>query len=233
MIEIQDLRFSYQEQSILEGINLEIKHGEFCAVIGGNGSGKSTLLKLIEGLLLPSSGKITVFGMDTQKEDLILEIRKKIGFVFQNPENQIIASTVLEDVCFGMENLAFSREMMTKRLERILTFTGLKGLENKNPLMLSGGQKQRLAIASSIVTDPEILLLDEPLSMLDPEGQRDVFKLIVDFHKSTKTVLLVTHDMTVASKTNRIIFLRNGKVELSGKTAEILPKLVKYEELNN
>ncbi len=233
MIEIQDLRFSYQEQSILEGINLEIKHGEFCAVIGGNGSGKSTLLKLIEGLLLPSSGKITVFGMDTQKEDLILEIRKKIGFVFQNPENQIIASTVLEDVCFGMENLAFSREMMTKRLERILTFTGLKGLENKNPLMLSGGQKQRLAIASSIVTDPEILLLDEPLSMLDPEGQRDVFKLIVDFHKSNKTVLLVTHDMTVASKTNRIIFLRNGKVELSGKTAQILPKLVKYEELNN
>ncbi|MEA1882996.1 MAG: ATP-binding cassette domain-containing protein [Thermotogota bacterium] len=232
MIEIQNLRFNYQEQSIFNGINLEIKHGEFCAVVGGNGSGKSTLLKLIEGLLVPSSGHVTVFGMDTQKEDLILEIRKKIGFVFQNPENQIIASTVLEDVCFGMENLGFSREIMTEKLEKVLTFTGLKGLENKNPLMLSGGQKQRLAIASSIVTDPEILLMDEPLSMLDPEGQRDVFKLIVDFHQSNKTVLLVTHDMAVASKTNRIIFLKNGKVELSGETARVLPKLVKYEELN-
>lgn len=232
MIEIQDLWFNYQEQSVLEGINLEIKHGEFCAVVGGNGSGKSTLLKLIEGLLLPSSGNITVFGMDTQKEELILEIRKKIGYVFQNPENQIIASTVLEDICFGMENLGFSREMMTERLERVLTFTGLKGLENKNPLMLSGGQKQRLAIASSIVTDPEILLMDEPLSMLDPEGQRDVFKLIVDFHKSNKTILLVTHDMAVASKTNRIIFLKNGKVELSGETAQVFPELGKYEELS-
>jgi len=232
LIEIQDLWFNYQEQSVLEGINLEIKHGEFCAVVGGNGSGKSTLLKLIEGLLLPSSGNITVFGMDTQKEELILEIRKKIGYVFQNPENQIIASTVLEDICFGMENLGFSREMMTERLERVLTFTGLKGLENKNPLMLSGGQKQRLAIASSIVTDPEILLMDEPLSMLDPEGQRDVFKLIVDFHKLNKTILLVTHDMAVASKTNRIIFLKNGKVELSGETAQVFPELGKYEELS-
>ena len=232
MIEIQDLRFTYDESAILNGINLEIKHGEFCAVVGGNGSGKSTLLKLIEGLLMPSAGKITVFGMDTSDEELLNEIRKKIGFVFQNPENQIIASTVLEDICFGMENLGFSREMMTKRLKRILCFTGLKGLENKNPLMLSGGQKQRLAIASAIVTDPEILLLDEPLSMLDPEGQRDVFRLIVDFHKTNKTVLLVTHDMAVAAKTNRVIFLKNGKVELCGETAYILPQLVKYEELN-
>ncbi|MFW6263792.1 MAG: ATP-binding cassette domain-containing protein, partial [Thermotogota bacterium] len=113
MIEIQDLRFKYEDIVILDKINLEIKQGEFCAVVGGNGSGKSTLLKLIEGLLLPSSGKITIFGMDTRYEDMIFEIRKKIGFVFQNPENQIIASTVLEDICFGMENLGFSREMMT------------------------------------------------------------------------------------------------------------------------
>ena len=232
MIEIQDLCFKYQEQSILEDINLEINNGEFCAVIGGNGSGKSTLLKLIEGLILPTSGNITVFGMNTQEEDLIIEIRKKIGFVFQNPENQIIASTVLEDICFGMENLGFSRQIMTKRLERIMAFTGLKGLENKNPLTLSGGQKQRLAIASSIVTDPEILLLDEPLSMLDPEGQRDVFQLIVDFHQSNKTVLLVTHDMAVASKTDRIIFLKNGRVEICGKTADNLSRLSHYEELN-
>jgi len=232
LIEIQDLCFKYQEQSILEDINLEINNGEFCAVIGGNGSGKSTLLKLIEGLILPTSGNITVFGMNTQEEDLIIEIRKKIGFVFQNPENQIIASTVLEDICFGMENLGFSRQIMTKRLERIMAFTGLKGLENKNPLTLSGGQKQRLAIASSIVTDPEILLLDEPLSMLDPEGQRDVFQLIVDFHQSNKTVLLVTHDMAVASKTDRIIFLKNGRVEICGKTADNLSRLSHYEELN-
>ncbi|MFP4460867.1 MAG: energy-coupling factor ABC transporter ATP-binding protein [Thermotogota bacterium] len=232
MIEIQDLRFKYEDIVILDKINLEIKQGEFCAVVGGNGSGKSTLLKPIEGLLLPSSGKITIFGMDTRYEDMIFEIRKKIGFVFQNPENQIIASTVLEDICFGMENLGFSREMMTNRLKNVMAFTGLKGLEKKNPLFLSGGQKQRLAIASSIVTDPEILLLDEPLSMLDPEGQRDVFKLIVDLNQTNKTVLMVTHDMAVASKTDRIIFLRNGKVERCGDTAEILPQLVKFEELN-
>jgi len=232
LIEICDLCFDYEKKPILDKINLEIKHGDIYSVVGGNGSGKSTLLKLIEGLLLPASGKITVFGMDTRREELLLEIRKKIGFVFQNPENQIIASTVQEDICFGMENLGFTREMMKKRLERILPFTGLNGLENRNPLTLSGGQKQRLAIASSLVTDPEILLLDEPLSMLDPEGQRDVFNLIMDFKKKYKTILMVTHDMAVASKTDQIIFLRNGKVERYGNTAEILPQLTRYEEID-
>ncbi|HRW35092.1 MAG TPA: ATP-binding cassette domain-containing protein, partial [Thermotogota bacterium] len=115
MIEISDLHFHLGQKNVLSNINLEIKQGDFYAVIGGNGSGKSTLLKLIEGLLMPSSGKITIFGMDTSNEELRFEIRKKIGYVFQNPENQIIASTVLEDLCFGMENLGFSREMMTDR----------------------------------------------------------------------------------------------------------------------
>jgi len=232
LIEICDRCFDYEEKPILDKINLEIKHGEFYAIVGGNGSGKSTLLKLIEGLLLPGAGKVTVFGMDTRDEELLLEIRKKIGFVFQNPENQIIASTVQEDICFGMENLGFSREMMKRKLEHILPFTGLTGLEKRNPLTLSGGQKQRLAIASSVVSDPEILLLDEPLSMLDPEGQRDVFNLIMDFKKKYKTILMVTHDMAVASKTDQIIFLRNGKVERYGNTAEILPQLTRYEEID-
>ena len=232
MIEILDLCFHYEDKPILDKINLEIKLGEFFAIVGGNGSGKSTLLKLIEGLLLPSSGKVTVFGMDTQNEELLLEIRKKIGFVFQNPENQIIASTVQEDICFGMENLGFSRDSMKTRLESILSFTGLKTLETRNPLTLSGGQKQRLAVASAIVTDPEILLLDEPLSMLDPEGQRDVFNLILDFKQKNKTILMVTHDMAVASKTDRIIFLKNGKIELTGDTVEILPLLISYEEID-
>ncbi len=232
MIEISDLHFHLGQKNVLSNINLEIKQGDFYAVIGGNGSGKSTLLKLIEGLLMPSSGKITIFGMDTSNEELRFEIRKKIGYVFQNPENQIIASTVLEDLCFGMENLGFSREMMTDRLEEVLTFTGLKGLENRNPMTLSGGQKQRLAIASSIITDPEILLLDEPLSMIDPEGQQDVFKLIVDFHKKNKTILLVTHDMSIASKSEYLVFLKNGTVESSGKTDQIFHQLTKYEELD-
>ena len=232
MIEICDLHFQLGQKIVFSHINLEIKQGDFYAVIGGNGSGKSTLLKLIEGLLMPSSGKITIFGMDTHNEELRFEIRKKIGFVFQNPENQIIASTVLEDLCFGMENLGFSREMMTERLKEVLTFTGLKGLENRNPLTLSGGQKQRLAIASAIITDPEILLLDEPLSMIDPEGQRDVFKLIVDFHKKNKTILMVTHDMAIASKAEYLVFLKNGAIELCGKTVHIFHQLSQYEELD-
>jgi len=231
LIELENLSFSYEQAHILKDINLEIKNGEFTALIGANGSGKSTLLKLIEGIEQPTSGKIRVFGMDTCEERLLLEIRKKIGFVFQNPENQIIASTVEEDIVFGMENLGFSRELMKTKLREILEFTGLKGLEKKSPMNLSGGQKQRLAIASALVSDPKILLLDEPMAMLDPEGKREVLRLIVDFHKNDKTVLIATHDMDIVSFTQRLIFLKDGKLELAGNTDEIIPRLSKYEEI--
>lgn len=231
MIELVNLSFSYEQAHTLKDIHLCIKNGEFIALTGGNGSGKSTLLKLIEGIERPTSGKVIVFGMDTRDEESLLEIRKKIGFVFQNPENQIIASTVEEDIVFGMENLGFSRELMKKKLNEILDFTGLKGMEKKSPMTLSGGQKQRLAIASALVSDPRILLLDEPMAMLDPEGKREVLRLIIDCHKNGKTVLIATHDMDMASFTQRLIFLKAGKIELEGNTDEMLPRLSDYEEI--
>ncbi len=238
MISIKNCSFAYKgtEQSakrgnILSNISLEIKQGEFLTLIGGNGSGKSTLLKMLNAILIPDNGSVTIFGMNTKDSDMVLEIRKKIGFVFQNPENQIIASTVEEDVVFGMENLGFSRDIMKKRLKETLTFVGLQGCEKRNPMNLSGGQKQRLAIASALVLDPEILLLDEPLSMLDPEGQRDIFRLIRKYHENNKTVILITHDMEAAAFSEKICFIRNGRIEKYGTPSSVIPRLKKYEEI--
>ncbi len=220
-----------RQGNILSNISLEIKQGEFVALVGGNGSGKSTLLKMINSILKPDSGEITVFGMNTKDEAMVLEIRKKIGFVFQNPENQIIASTVEEDVVFGMENLGFSREIMKTRLKETLTFVGLQGYEKKNPMNLSGGQKQRLTIASALVLDPEILLLDEPLSMLDPEGQRDIFQLILKYRRNNKTVIMITHDMEAAAYSDKICFIRRGRIEKYGSPQMVIPSLRKYDEI--
>jgi energy-coupling factor transport system ATP-binding protein len=215
----------------LSNISLNIKQGEFLALIGGNGSGKSTFLKMINSILKPDTGNITVFGMNTRDENMILEIRKKIGFVFQNPENQIIASTVEEDMAFGMENLGFSREVMKKRMKETLTFVGLQGCEKRNPLNLSGGQKQRLAIASALVLDPEILLLDEPMSMLDPEGQRDIFQLVQKYHENKKTIIMITHDMEAAAYSDRVCFIKKGRIEKCGIPKTVIPKLKRYEEI--
>ena len=231
MIEIKDVSFSYGQTRVLQELALEITQGTFLAMMGANGSGKSTILKLVNAINTPDKGDVTVFGMNTGDPENTYEIRKKAGLVFQNPDNQIIASTVEEDIVFGMENIGMDRMAMKRKLSRIVEFAGLKGLEKKNPLMLSGGQKQRLAIASILVMEPEILLLDEPMSMLDPEGQLEIMQLLRKYHRANNTVILVTHDIEAALFAEKICLIRDGRVELMGSTPIVLPKLRHYREV--
>lgn len=212
-IEFQNVCYSYfkEENYILKNVTFQIEKGEFIAVLGANGSGKSTLAKHINGLLLPSSGKVLVNGMNTKDENVQSEIRKKVGVVFQNPDNQIIACTVEEEIAFGLENICVPCEKMDFIIDNALKEVNLSGFRNKPVTSLSGGQKQRLNIASIIAMNPEIIVLDEPTSMLDPEGRKSVLecmKRINDIHKTT--IILITHSLEEAILADKAILINDG-----------------------
>lgn len=216
MIEVKGLSYSYDTETFklaLDGVSAEIPQGQFVAVLGHNGSGKSTLAKHLNAILLPSGGSVFIEGMDTKDESLLLEIRKKVGMVFQNPDNQIVATVVEEDVAFGPENLGVEPEEIRKRVDFALETVDMTAFKDAQPHNLSGGQKQRISIAGIIAMMPKYIVLDEPTAMLDPKGRAEVMKTIKLLNKEHGiTIVLITHYMEEAAQADRVIVMDNGKI---------------------
>ncbi len=217
VIEAKSLTFSYKseekEKIVLKELNLEIEKGSFTAIIGHNGSGKSTFAKHINAILLPSGGSITVCGIDTKDEEKLYELRKNAGMVFQNPDNQIVATIVEEDVAFGLENIGIEWEEMHRRVKEALTLVNMYEHRKRAPHLLSGGQKQRVAIAGILAMEPECIILDEPTAMLDPVGRREVMDTVMKLNREKGiTVILITHYMDEAAKADRVVVLDGGQV---------------------
>ena len=216
MIEIKNLSYSYDSDSLkmaLGGVSADIPQGQFVAVLGHNGSGKSTLAKHLNSILLPTGGKVYIDGMDTADENLLLEIRKRVGMVFQNPDNQIVATVVEEDVAFGPENLGVEPEEIRRRVDFALETVGMAEFKDAQPHNLSGGQKQRISIAGIIAMMPKYIVLDEPTAMLDPKGRAEVMKTIKTLNKEQGiTVVLITHYMEEAAQADRVIVMEHGKI---------------------
>lgn len=236
MIEAEKLMFEYirrDEEGNVESVNraldevsLEIKKGEFVAILGSNGSGKSTIAKHINAILTPTEGTLWVNGMDVSEEDKIWEIRQSAGMVFQNPDNQIIATVVEEDVGFGPENLGVPTEEIWKRVEESLKAVGMYEYRNHSPNKLSGGQKQRVAIAGIMAMKPECIVLDEPTAMLDPNGRKEVIRTVRELNqKEHVTVLLITHYMDEVTSADRVIVMDHGKIVLTGTPKEVFSQV--------
>ena len=229
LIEIRNLHFHYQPdeqnpvpQEILKGISLNVKKGEFLAVLGHNGSGKSTLAKHMNGILTATEGSITVCGIDVSDESRLHELRQKAGMVFQNPDNQIVSSIVEEDVAFALENLGVPPEEMQKRVDDALKAVNMYEYRLHSPSQLSGGQKQRVAIAGILAMQPECIILDEPTAMLDPQGRKEVMSALKKLNSEKGiTVILITHYMDEASQCDRIVIIDGGKTAVDGIPQEV------------
>lgn len=227
MIKLQEVMHTYVgadqiEQKALNGINMEIQDGEFLVILGHNGSGKSTLAKHLNGLLLPQEGTVLVDGMDTKDPQVFWEIRRRVGMVFQNPDNQLIATSVEEDVAFGPENLGIPPDEIRERVDQALNWVGMEEYKERAVHLLSGGQKQRVAIAGIMAMRPKVLVLDEPTAMLDPRGRLEVMTAIHRLNKTRGiTVVHITHIMEEAVAADRIMIMEEGQVQMSGKPAEI------------
>ena len=227
IIELQNVTFEYpsgdtRQIKALENLSLTVEEGEYIALIGPNGSGKSTLARHLNAILLPTDGVVTVDGFVTTQEEHRWEIRRRVGMVFQNPDNQIVATTVEEDVAFGLENLGMETSLMAQRVTEALEMVGLHSLRNHAPHLLSGGQKQRLAIAGIIAMRPRCLVLDEPTAMLDPRGRREVLETIKRMnHQEGITVVHITHFMEEALEADRVIVMDRGQIVHAGPPAEI------------
>lgn len=221
LIEFHNVTFSYgaedgeEQVDVLENLNLNIEKGSFVAVLGHNGSGKSTIAKLTNGILFPQSGKVIVDGMETRPDDSIYDIRKKVGMVFQNPDNQIVASIVEEDVAFGVENLGVPPEECRRRVDEALKTVGMYELRDKAPHKLSGGQKQRVAVAGIIAMRPQCIVLDEPTAMLDPSGRAEVMETVKRLNREEGiTIVLITHYMDEAVQADRVIVMDSGVIRM-------------------
>ncbi len=236
MIKIENLTFSYEkentEKTVLDNVNLNVKKGEFLCVLGHNGSGKSTLAKHFNAILLPMGGNVYIDELNTLNEDEILKIRQTVAMVFQNPDNQIVATIVEEDVAFAAENLGIEPTEIRKRVDEALETVGMLKFKNHAPHMLSGGQKQRIAIAGVIAMKPDYIVFDEPTAMLDPIGRREVIKTIKKLNKEFGiTIILITHNMDEAAKADRIVIMDNGKIVKEANPKEIFSDVEKMREL--
>lgn len=231
IIQTQDLHFSYTTAEgvspvVLDGVNLEIEEGSFVAVLGHNGSGKSTLAKHMNAILLPSGGKVFVSGMDTADDNLLLDIRRTVGMVFQNPDNQIVANVVEEDVAFAPENLGVASEEIRRRVDDALTAVDMTAFMTHAPHLLSGGQKQRVAIAGVIAMEPECIVLDEATAMLDPIGRQEVLSAVHKLNREKGiTVVLITHHMNEAEEADRVIVMDDGRIALDGSPKEVFTQV--------
>ena len=211
---------------VFEDMNLTIQEGTFVAILGTNGCGKSTLAKHFNSILLPSGGKVYVCGIDTANEERILQVRRNVGMVFQNPDNQIVANVVEEDVAFGPENLGVSSPEIRHRVNKALKQVGMYDYREHAPHLLSGGQKQRIAIAGIIAMEPKCIVLDEPTAMLDPRGRREVIETIGRLNQEKGiTVVLITHHMDEAAKADRVVVLHKGKVTADGTPEEVFSQV--------
>ena len=238
MIETKDLTFAYPsaegERSTLalDGVSLSIEKGSFVVILGHNGSGKSTLAKMFNAVLLPSGGTVYVDGMDTGNEELLLEIRRRVGMVFQNPDNQIVANVVEEDVAFAPENLGVPSAEIRVRVDRALAAVGMEQFVQHAPHLLSGGQKQRIAIAGVLAMKPKCIVLDEATAMLDPIGRSEVLSTIERLHKQDGiTVVLITHLMNEAENADRVIVMNDGRLAMDGVPREIFSRKAELEKL--
>lgn len=238
MIHAENVYFYYKkheddtESIALEGVNLDVKKGEFLVVIGHNGSGKSTIAKHFNAILIPSKGSVLVEGMDTKDHNKLWNIRQRAGMVFQNPDNQIVATIVEEDVAFGPENLGVPPEEIRSRVDAALSTVGMTDYAQHGPHLLSGGQKQRVAIAGVLAMKPECIILDEPTAMLDPSGRKEVIETITRLNKEENiTIVLITHFMEEAVKADRVVVMEKGKVILEGNPREVFSKVSELKSL--
>ena len=216
-------RYGSAQRRAIQDVDIKVNEGELIAVLGHNGCGKSTLIKHINALLIPQSGELTVAGITVGGKTDIWQLRRKAGMVFQNPDNQFVSSVVEDDVAFGPENYLVDRDEIPGIVSHSLARVDMQGYEKRAPHMLSGGQKQRVAIAGVLALDPDILMFDEATSMLDPEGRREVLKIIKELHEeSKKTILMVTHYVEESIMADRIILMKEGKVIANGTPEEIL-----------
>lgn len=224
IIKIENVKFKYDKEDsafAVNGVNLNIRKGEFTAIIGHNGSGKSTLAKLINSILLPTEGKIYVSGMDTADDSKLWEIRQTAGMVFQNPDNQLVATIVEEDIAFGPENQGVEPSEIRKRVDDALNAVGMYEFRKRPPHMLSGGQKQRIAIAGILALNSDCIILDEPTAMLDPSGRREVMETLRKLKERGKTILLITHYMDEAVQADRVVIMDKGNIKLDGTPKEV------------
>lgn len=235
IIEVRDVTFSYNEEPgspcVLEHFNMEIERGSFTAVLGHNGSGKSTLGKLFNGLIHPTAGKVLVDGLDTLAEENAMPIHQKVGMVFQNPDNQLVATIVEEDVAFGPENLGLAPEVIRKRVDDALKTVDMYEYKDHAPHKLSGGQKQRVAIAGIIAMEPACIVLDEPTAMLDPRGRRDVIDTVRRLNREKgMTIVLITHYMDEAADADRVVVMDTGRIVLDGSPKQVFSQVEKIKQ---
>lgn len=231
MITIKNLNFRYSEDEeyVLKNISLNINNGEFISILGRNGSGKSTLAKLLNSQILPTEGEVIIDGKNTNTAD-VWDIREKVGMVFQNPDNQIVATVVEEDVAFGPENLGVPNPELRNRVDEALKTVGMYKFRKHAPHMLSGGQKQRVAIAGVLAMNPDIVVFDEPTSMLDPTGRKDVINHAIKLNKEeNKTVINITHYMDEAVLSDRVVVIDRGKIVLDGTPREVFSQVEKIK----
>ena len=227
IIKIEHLSFAYGEEApVVRNVSLEIARGSFVAVLGHNGSGKSTLAKCMNGILQPTEGKVYVNGVDTADETRTLDVRRTVGLVFQNPDNQIVASVVEDDVAFAPENLGVPSAEIRRRVDTALKSVGMYDFRLHAPHLLSGGQKQRVAIAGVLAMEPECLVLDEPTAMLDPVGRREVLAAVDELHREKgMTVILITHHMSECVGADRLIVMSDGRVTADGEPKEVFSRV--------
>lgn len=237
LIKIKNLShiYNYQKKDqikALDSIDLEIENGDFISIIGSNGSGKSTLAKHMNCLLLPTSGDVWVDKMNTKEKDKTWEIRRKVGMVFQNPDNQIIATTVEDDIAFGLENIGINTKLMRERVDWALEIVEMEEYKESEPHLLSGGQKQRVAIAGAIALHSSYLVLDEPTAMLDPRGRKEVVDIVKKLNREENiTVIYITHLMEEAVEFNQVVVLDKGKIALIGKPEEVFTRIEVLKQL--
>lgn len=224
IIELQDMWFRYPEEGdwILKGIDFSLRAGEWVTILGGNGSGKSTFAKLLNGLLVPNKGRISLFGVTPKTDDELWQVRQRVGMIFQNPENQIVAMTVEDDVAFGLENLGVDPDEMEQRIDQVLEQLGIIEFRKREPHKLSGGQKQRLAIAGVLAMRPEVLIFDESTSMLDPRGAVDVLTIMQSLQQQGISIIHITHEMDEVYLSDRVIVFNKGIITKVGTPREVL-----------
>ena len=228
MLNAENIWFRYSQDGdwALKDVSLQVKKGEFVAVLGSNGCGKSTLAKLFNAILVPEKGEVTVEGINTKDEDRLLDIRQRVGMVFQNPDNQIVATVVEEDVAFALENMGVPPREIRTRIDEAMQSAGIYKHREKGPHQLSGGQKQRVAIAGIIAMRPDCIVLDEPTAMLDPYGREAVINTVKKLNKEYGiTVVLITHYMTEAAQADRIVVMTKGRIEKMGTPKEIFSQV--------
>ena len=237
-IRVEHLKYEYPGVDdtpgvrVFEDLSLHVVEGSFVAILGSNGCGKSTLAKHFNSILLPSGGKVYVWGLDTANEDLLLRVRRTVGMVFQNPDNQIVANVVEEDVAFGPENLGVASPEIRNRVDRALKQVGMYEFRAHAPHLLSGGQKQRIAIAGVIAMEPKCIVLDEPTAMLDPKGRREVMETVLRLNREKNiTVVLITHHMDEAAMAQRVVVLHKGKVATDGTPKQVFAQVELLHEL--